>query len=99
NNPKEPGGDTIWVGVRDNNTQQGQALVIGDCSSTNLPNSLGGSATAKSGGNLTGFNSFHTGGTNFLLGDGSVRFISNNIDPVTYSNLATIDDGTIIADF
>jgi prepilin-type N-terminal cleavage/methylation domain-containing protein/prepilin-type processing-associated H-X9-DG protein len=36
-----------------------------------------------------GFRSFHPGGANFLLGDGSVRFISETVDGVTYRAMAS----------
>jgi len=39
-----------------------------------------------------GFKSRHAGGCNFLLGDGSVRFISQTIDPKTYTYLGTRND-------
>jgi len=43
--------------------------------------------------------SMHTGGINILLGDGSVRFISNGINMDTYKNLADRDDGNVLGDF
>ena len=39
------------------------------------------------------FRSLHTGGGNFALADGSVKFITANIDLTTYRNLATIRGG------
>ncbi len=39
------------------------------------------------------FGSYHVGGANFLLADGSVRFIGNNIDPAVMESLATPDGG------
>ncbi len=46
-----------------------------------------------------GFASFHSGGAQFVLGDGSVRFISENIDPKLFSNLGNRHDGELVADF
>jgi prepilin-type N-terminal cleavage/methylation domain-containing protein len=46
-----------------------------------------------------GFGSDHAGGAQFLLGDGSVRFISQNVDLNTYKNLGTIRDGNVIGEF
>jgi type II secretory pathway pseudopilin PulG len=46
-----------------------------------------------------GFKSAHTGGCHFLLGDGSVRFISENIDYQTYQNLGAKGDGKVVGEF
>jgi len=43
-----------------------------------------------------GFRSFHPSGANFLLGDGSVRFIGENIDGATYRGLASRDGGELV---
>jgi prepilin-type processing-associated H-X9-DG protein/prepilin-type N-terminal cleavage/methylation domain-containing protein len=40
-----------------------------------------------------GFKSRHSGGANFCFGDGSVRFIAQNIDMRTYQYLGCRDDG------
>ncbi len=46
-----------------------------------------------------GFGSFHTGGAQFALGDGSVRFISENINPETFKNLGNRADGELPGSF
>lgn len=46
-----------------------------------------------------GFKSKHVGGAQFLLGDGSVRFIGQNIDRLTYARLGDKADGGTIGDF
>jgi len=46
-----------------------------------------------------GFSSYHWGGANFALGDGSVRFISENIEPEVYSHLGNRHDGQLLSDF
>ncbi len=43
--------------------------------------------------------SLHTGGVQTLLGDGSVRFVSENIDLQTWRNLGNISDGQVIGEF
>jgi hypothetical protein len=43
--------------------------------------------------------SYHDGGALFLLGDGSVRFISENIDSTTLYRLCTYVGAEIIGEF
>ena len=57
-------------------------------------------ANLESGREVVGGpSSFHVGGGHFLMGDGSVRFISQNIDPKTLRNLANRSDGEMLKDF
>jgi prepilin-type N-terminal cleavage/methylation domain-containing protein/prepilin-type processing-associated H-X9-DG protein len=46
-----------------------------------------------------GFSSPHAGGAHFLMGDGSVRFMSNNIDPKLFQNLGNRRDGELVGEF
>ncbi len=46
---------------------------------------------------LSGFKSQHSGGLNFALCDGSVRFFANGIDLATYRGLATIRKGESVS--
>ena len=43
--------------------------------------------------------SFHTGGVNGLMGDGSVRFIKNTINPFTWQAIGTRAGGEVLGDF
>jgi len=49
--------------------------------------------------NNYGFMSRHSGGANFCLVDGSVRFVSQSINLATYRSLATISGGEPIGDY
>lgn len=42
------------------------------------------------------FASRHTGGGQFTMGDGSVRFVSDSIDTATYRAFATISSGEVV---
>jgi hypothetical protein len=46
-----------------------------------------------------GFSSWHTGGTQVFLGDGTVRFLSENIDPIVFTNLMRRSDGKTLGEF
>jgi prepilin-type processing-associated H-X9-DG protein len=40
--------------------------------------------------------SYHPNGVNALLGDGSVRFVSNTIDLAVWQSLASISGGEVV---
>ena len=46
-----------------------------------------------------GFGSEHAGGCQFLMGDGSVRLISQNINALTFMNLGLVNDGNVVGEF
>lgn len=47
---------------------------------------------------FNGWGSGHVGGANFVLCDGSVRFLRDTVDPVTLTRLSTRAGGEIVAD-
>jgi prepilin-type processing-associated H-X9-DG protein len=62
----------------------------GDCAGTGI--------CENTGSNIP-LNSTHSGGVNVLMGDGSVRFVSDNLDIATLGRLATRDDGQPVGEF
>jgi len=58
-------------------------------------------ATPVTAGNNAGANdelfSFHPGGVNVLMGDGSVRFIKDSINPVTLRGIVTLNGGEVVS--
>lgn len=69
------------------NADFGEALVFAHCNQTHMP-----SADFPIYDPDT-YYSMHSGGANFLFGDGSVHFLTTNMDPATYQALGTIDGG------
>ena len=45
------------------------------------------------------FSSHHVGGTHFVMGDGHVRFVSENIDGILYQSLGTLRGGEVVGEF
>jgi prepilin-type N-terminal cleavage/methylation domain-containing protein len=88
-------GDAVWAGVTQNNNDLGQAMALGEAT---LPIN-NGMTTSTPRPNTTGFGSVHAGGCHFLMGDGAVRFISQNVDKNTYRTLSRVADGQIVGDF
>jgi prepilin-type processing-associated H-X9-DG protein len=79
-------GDNWLVGTdKDCTTENpaGLAAVIGVCN------------RRFSGEDLCGLYSFHPGGVNILLGDGSVRLLSNATDPLVVLQLITKAGGEV----
>jgi len=98
--------------ARDLNTTGPAISTDGGDSNEGLISIFGGGASpinanASSGRGRIAFSSPHVGGAHFLLGDGRIRFISENIDhnsstvPLdsTLEYLIGIDDGNVIGEF
>jgi prepilin-type N-terminal cleavage/methylation domain-containing protein len=47
----------------------------------------------------SGFGSMHVGGCHMLLGDGAVRFVSENVYLPTFQNLCARNDGNVVGDY
>ena len=62
-----------------------------DCAQWNI-NNIG-----PAGGGLLGSRSFHPGGVNSLFGDGSVKFVKDTVNPVTWWALGTRNGGEVIS--
>ena len=85
-------GDATWAGITD---PAREWMVLGE-------------ATFKINANFTaanprpttsGFGSMHTGGAQFLMGDGAVRFLSENLDINTYRLISRVNDSQLTGDF
>jgi type II secretory pathway pseudopilin PulG len=87
--PRNTGANSIghgtWIGVPDCTTAAGLAMSLGDTS-------IRLNAGARSRAQTTGFGSHHFGGAHFLLADGSVRFVANDLGISAYRMLSVIDD-------
>ncbi len=82
----------IWAGGNPSNAGQGRQHNYFRVMDANyLLNSTNTSADTGGGGLYQdrAFNSAHTGGGMFALGDGSVKFITSSIDPATYRAAGT----------
>ncbi|MEO1980795.1 MAG: H-X9-DG-CTERM domain-containing protein [Fuerstiella sp.] len=56
-------------------------------------------STPNQTNHIVHFSSQHTGGVQFLLCDGSVHFLSQNIDYGLFRNLGERADGNVIGEF
>ena len=77
----------------------------GSCYTTDVTGRVPASGTTAGGRcvinctNWAEIYSYHSGGANTLFGDGSVRFLNQNIDPVTMIGIVTRMGGEIVADY
>lgn len=91
----------LWHYNQGGNAHASTAVPINDM--TTCPNSTkisNPACTPASNWNYSwGFRSQHTGGAQFLLGDGTVRFISENINYQTYQRLGGRSDNQVVGEF
>ena len=100
------GPSALWAGTRSGTpgtpSANGVALAVGNCAIPINTAPAGVSIPLGSGmsdASWHGFSSRHIQGAHFVLGDGSVRFISQLVDHRTYSLLGTVSDGRVIGEF
>jgi prepilin-type N-terminal cleavage/methylation domain-containing protein/prepilin-type processing-associated H-X9-DG protein len=84
-------GQAVWAGVHYTTSSGGNVgngkFVLGDTV-------VGPNARVA-----TGFGSRHTGGCHILMGDGAVRFISENVNLATWQMLSQVSDGGVAGEF
>ena len=77
----------IWLGVAPDTFPAGTVMQLG----------LPPSSFAINGASINAIASKHTGGAQFALTDGSVRFISQNADQKTIADMGTNNDGEVVS--
>jgi prepilin-type N-terminal cleavage/methylation domain-containing protein len=96
----------VWAGISNSNSQYPRRgasngsiskdwAVFGHMFSENAANwSINGNDTPRGVGS-----SFHTGGANFAVGDGSTRFVSQDLNIGVLADLVRMSDGNVVSGF
>jgi prepilin-type N-terminal cleavage/methylation domain-containing protein len=100
-NYRIPSGDGTWsvTGAHDSNTLNADMRSYAMTTVRDAPNPKGVAAYTGAVNCNTPLSSAHPGGVQAVLADGSVRFVTDNINLLTLKNLADRDDGNAIGDF
>ena len=89
-------GGTIWISTKNPpNTDQADGVV----SCVSKPISPCVTVANGSGASILYARSYHVGGVHGLLADGSVRFISSNVNGTTFKLLGSRADGTVLGEY
>ena len=84
-------------GTRENSSHGIRDVLGSSVTSINGPTDL--SVGYVQSTSARGFSSAHEGGAHFVLADGSVRFLSENLDQGTFRDLIRKDDRNVIGEF
>jgi len=84
-------GTTVPLGWNANTYPAAAANCLNQWQNSTAPNGCRYSAAGK------GFVSLHPGGSNILFGDGSVRFLKNSINLITYCALGSRAGGEVVS--
>ena len=92
------GGANFQAAAGDDGESSGAAPFVGIyCNASSVVGTTGEHAPLNRSANA--FGSLHAGGAFFLFADGSVRFVSENIDSTTYGLLGSMADGEVVSGF
>lgn len=86
-----------WPGIIANSEEVAERILAHTAHGPNY--ALRKDGAGNSLGDAGDFGSSHKGGAQFVLGDGGVRFISENINEVTFQRLGMIADGQVVGEF
>ena len=94
NGPTHPNANDfpVWIGTNDQHQN-----VVAETNLNHIPNGGGALPDTTLSQFDDCFASAHTGGVMFLFADGSVRFITENINMQTYKNLGDKADGNVVS--
>ncbi len=100
-NPRRPNGNGTWssTGTHAANPETTDMRCYNTTTVRQTPNPPVGPNWQVHPACNTPIASAHEGGAQILLGDGSVRFISENVDLTLFLNLADKDDGNVLGEF
>jgi hypothetical protein len=100
-NSRLPAGDGTWsmTGAHDTSGINTDMRCYGMTTLRDGPNPRGTASYMNAVSCNTPLSSAHPGGVQAVLADGSVRFLTDNVNLVTMKNLADRDDGNTIGDF
>lgn len=80
-------------------TEGPASLILGHVGQDAMGPMMGMQHPPNTTNHIANFSSKHVGGAHFLLGDGAVRFLSENMNYETFRHLGTISDGNVLGEF
>ncbi|ADG67457.1 protein of unknown function DUF1559 [Planctopirus limnophila DSM 3776] len=91
----------LWAGGNNNAGCNGRSSIGGQLRIMDnvLDATTGQGLYRINGGSDQGFGSRHTGGAHFLMGDGAVKFLSENIDLTLYRGIGSKNGGETLGEF